>query len=421
MTDENQVNDMLNTNNFHVIKFIIPITMVLSVLYVAQGYRNALYLLRGSNDLRLRYQEQQYILKRVNPNQVYEILRGYSGSKRIEVDPAIGLSDGGGGYPPWAYFTGLFLVPVISWPATKIYFACLNGASLGLVAYYAYRSVRPYGRWAGTGMASSVLAMGGNSFALGTAQYGLIVNALIVASVLCQRHNRLVSAGIIYGIALVKPSISAPFVLQFVIRRQWVLLGSAIAYVLIASGAIWILTGSDLITMLLQMLDPTRAGGVTSGTTAYGPVNLALFWGVPEPVAMVGTALTGLILCFVITWAFRKSPESIQLAIAATFGYYWTIHRAYDDVMLVFLLIALGELSLRDPCPASSAVFLLAAFLFWAPPSCSEIPYFGYFKISVWALSLAYLLTREIQWPPKSDGSRLAQHRIHSADSDSIQ
>ncbi len=64
-----------------IVKVLIVVTTVLSILYILQGYRNALFLPRGSNDLRLRFQEQQYILKRTNPNLVYEVLRGYSGSE----------------------------------------------------------------------------------------------------------------------------------------------------------------------------------------------------------------------------------------------------------------------------------------------------------------------------------------------------
>ncbi|WP_406700198.1 glycosyltransferase 87 family protein [Singulisphaera sp. Ch08] len=388
------------------IKYLTIVTLILSISYIIHGYRNALWLPRGSNDLRLRYKEQQYILKRTNPNLVYEVLRGYTGATQIEIDPAIDLSAGGGGYPPWAYFTNLFLVPVIPWSMTKIYFALLNGISLGVIAHFAFRVIRPHGRLPAIGMATSVLAMGGNSFALGTAQYGLIVNALIVAMADCNRLDRPVLGGMLYGISLVKPSISAPYLFMLGARRRWVTIGVAGLYVLIASGVIWWMTGSDPFTMLLQMLDSARAGGGTGGSTAYGPVNIALLCEIPESVAMVGTAVTGLGFCFVLTWIFRDSQAFIQLAIASTMGYFWTVHRAYDDVMLVFLLIALGELALRDRRSGSSAMFLLAAILFWAPPSVSENAYFGYFKVSVWAWGLAYLLARDRTLRPGPTGSR---------------
>src|SRR6266403_66298 len=84
----NRLDPMKNTYKPTIIPIIIAVTVVLANFYLVRGYQNALGLPRGSNDLRLRYQEQQYILKRVNPNLIYEVLRGYSGSKPVEVDPA---------------------------------------------------------------------------------------------------------------------------------------------------------------------------------------------------------------------------------------------------------------------------------------------------------------------------------------------
>jgi hypothetical protein len=103
-------------------------------------------------------------------------------------------------------------MPTLSWPATKLYFAVLNAFSLGIVALFAYQVGRSYGRPQGWGMLTSVLAMGSNSFALGAAQYGLVVNAMIVCMAYCLTTQRPVSAGLFYGLSLVKTAISAPFV-----------------------------------------------------------------------------------------------------------------------------------------------------------------------------------------------------------------
>ncbi len=111
-------------------------------------------------------------------------------------------------------------------------------------------------------------------------------------------------------------------------RRRWVTVGAAVGYVLIASGTIWWMTGSDPFTMLLQMVDKRLAGGGTHGSTAYGPVTIAMFWGVPESrghwSARRSSALS---LGWALTWAFRTRRSSLQLAIASTIGYFWTFHR----------------------------------------------------------------------------------------------
>jgi hypothetical protein len=188
----------------------ISLTLLLSILYISHGYRFALGP-RGSCDLRARYHEQQYILRGINPNYILEWKRGFSKAKDITLYPKLPLSPGGGGYPPWAYFTGLFLVPGFTWPATKIFFAILNAVSLGILAWFTYRISKRHGRLQAIGLATTVLAMGANSFALGNAQYGIIINAMISVMALCLSVNLPILAGLLYGVSLVKPSISAPF------------------------------------------------------------------------------------------------------------------------------------------------------------------------------------------------------------------
>ena len=375
---------------------LIPLTVLLAILYLSNGYRNALLLPGESYDLRLRYQEQQYIIKRENPNYVYEVLRGYPGANALKIDPTIDLTPvtaGGGGYPPWAYFTALFLVPAINWPVTKLFFAILNAFSLGIMAWFTYRVTRPYGRLPALGLLTSILAMGSNSYTLGAGQYGLVVNAMIAGMARCLTAERPVGAGMLYGLSLVKPSISAPFFFVLVDQRRWSAITAAIVYIATASVAIWAITGTDPMTMLVQMLDRRRAGGLL-GMGSHGPVDIALLAGISEPIALIVTAITGLVVSFLVMWAFRKSHLIILLGTASVLGYLWTVHRTYDDVMLAFLLIAIGHLALRESTLSSGTVFALVAISLWLPPSASVIPYIGYSQLIIWIFSLVYLLVR---------------------------
>jgi hypothetical protein len=376
---------------------LIPLTILLATLYLCNGYRTALLLPGGSNDLVFRYQEEWHILQGVNPNNILEWKRGYPGAKPVMCDQRVGLSPGGGGYPPWAYFTGLFLVPVFPWPITKLFFAILNAVSLGITAWFSYRVTSPHGHLPAIGMATSVLAVGSNSFALGSVQYGLIVNALISGMALCASANRPIWAGILYGVSLVKPILSAPFFFVLVAKRRWLAITAAIIYIVTACLAIWAITGTDPLTMVLQFLDRRRAGGLiggTGGTTALGPVNLALRLGFSESITVILIAITNLVVGFVVMWVFRGSPLIILLAIASVFGYIWTAHRSYDDVMMVFLLIAIGDLALRKVVVWNGIVFTLVAITLWLPPSASNISYFRYIKLVIWIFSIVYLLQK---------------------------
>jgi hypothetical protein len=74
---------------------LVPLTVLLAVVYISRGYRNALLLPTGSIDLSFRYNEQQYVVRGVNPISVYELLRGYSGANRVEIDQSIDLNPRG--------------------------------------------------------------------------------------------------------------------------------------------------------------------------------------------------------------------------------------------------------------------------------------------------------------------------------------
>jgi hypothetical protein len=388
---------------------LIPLTILLATLYLSRGYRNALLLPEGSYDLWIRYQEQHYIIKGVNPNYIYEVLRGYSGAKAVEIDPTNdpppsiaglglhwqgGLLPGGGGYPPWAYFTALFLVPTFNWPVTKLFFAILNTFSLGIMAWFTYWITRPYGRLPAFGLLTSVLAMGSNSFTLGAGQYGLVVNAMIAGMALCLTAERPVGAGMLYGLSLVKPSISAPFFFVLMDRQRKSAIMVTVVYIATASLAIWAITGTDPMTMLIQMLDCRRAGGLT-GMGDRGAVAIALLLGISEQIVLTVTAITGLVVSFLVMRAFRQSHLIILLGTASVLGHLWTVHRVHDDVMMAFLLIASGHLALRESSLPNNIVFALVAISLWLPPSVSAITYIGYSQLLIWIFSLVYLLVRE--------------------------
>ena len=387
---------------------LIPLTILLAALYLSRGYRNALLLPEGSRDLGIRYREQQHIIKGVNPNYIYEVLRGYSGAKTLEeilggssgakaidIDSTNDLPPlevGGGGYPPWAFFTALVLVPPINWPVTKLFFAILNAFSLGIMAWFTYRITRPYGRLPAFGLLTSVLAIGQNSYALGMGQYGLVVNAMIAGMALCLTAERPIGAGMLYGLSLVKPSISAPFFFVLIDRR-WSAITAAMVYIATASLAIWAITGTDPMTMLIQILDGRRAGGLP-GIGDRGPIAIALHLGISEPIAFRVAAITGLVVSFLVMWAFRQSHIIILLGTASVLGRLWMVHRPYDDVMMAFLLIAIGHLALRESRLSNDIVFALVAISLWLPPRVSDIPYIGYSQLLIWIFSLVYLLVR---------------------------
>ena len=101
--------------------FILMITLlILSLLYLSKGFYNLMFEQSrfGARDLFERWKEQQYIYLKTYP---YNL-------NPSKINPKLGKV-WSGGYPPWAFFTGFFFFPNITWSLTRYYHGLLNLAS----------------------------------------------------------------------------------------------------------------------------------------------------------------------------------------------------------------------------------------------------------------------------------------------------
>ncbi|HVP31937.1 MAG TPA: glycosyltransferase 87 family protein [Myxococcota bacterium] len=322
----------------------------LSAAYLGWGFRQ---LLVGpppvaAIDLRYRWMEERYFARRQNPLDQVRLALGRveEGSAAVTVDPEIGpMPPKAVGYPPWSLVTGLALAPPIAFPATRIWMALLDVAALAAIARLAWRELRDLGREeALVGVAAS-LALVSNLFTVSAGQYGLVVNALVLAALGLAGRGRGIVAGLCLALALVKPQSAGLFALLFLVRGWLVPLLTA-GVVLVAEAALalaWIRASPLRFANDLYAL----ASGLWG--EGYGPLALLLGHG-GDPgrlVPLLGAAGLGLALGLVVAW--RRATLLVQLAIAAVIGRLWTYHHTYDNVMLVFLLLALLRAALEQP------------------------------------------------------------------------
>ncbi|WP_245602863.1 hypothetical protein [Gloeothece verrucosa] len=123
-----------------------PILLILTLLltflaitYLSKGFYNLAFdgSPRGARDLLERWKEQQYIYLNTYPY----------GMDRADINPILGRIRSGG-YPPWAFFTGFFVFPNISWGLIRAYHVLLNFLFLGLLSRFAYQLGLPFGQLA---------------------------------------------------------------------------------------------------------------------------------------------------------------------------------------------------------------------------------------------------------------------------------
>jgi uncharacterized membrane protein YczE len=389
--------------------------LLLGATYVGYGLRHLVSTQKPATDLHMRWLEQRYVYNGQNPYDVIKVVRSRlfdlpppECPRDNRVDPRIGKPyQRAGGYPPWAFPSVAPIVLPTRWPVTTAYFALVNILALTITFIWAYRIGRPHGPAGGVFLGAAAVAVFGNYRSLQVGQYSILVTSLLIGVYWLVQKNKAVAGGIVFGLAALKPQVSAVFGLGFVVRRQWRALAAATAYVVVASIITWVLTKTDPIEMLQQMYalgqswvdhpNPRVHEQIPMGSCSFSSVLLDLH--LERTIATPLAAIVGFTLAGVLMWLWRDSSTLTLFAIAATTGRLWSYHRPYDDVMLIFLLVALGKLTLTHRSIGTVLAFCLVGLSLWAwfpikfPPLALQIAI-----MSSWLFGLAVLLA----WEPRS-------------------
>jgi Glycosyltransferase family 87 len=167
---------------------------------------------------------------------------------------------------------------------------------------------------------------------IGLGQFHLIPVALMLLAVSELRRRRPLSAGVLVGVALGKPTMVLPFLGYLAIRRQWLALAAAAAWqaLMLAAVATWLqIAPVRLMTEWLQNASSQESAGTIDVPSLVART-------MPQvPVSATEWTIAVLLIGLAATWALRRRSElglvSFTLFISAVFTY----HRPYDLVLLV--------------------------------------------------------------------------------------
>ena len=394
-------------------------------------------------DMQSRWQEVHYFLRGIDPN-VYGLTSSQSATSDAPFVVFDDLATPGrafpvGVYPPWSYpLTAPLHLPG-SLGAATAWFVALNAAALAaLVLWAGARGWRAGGAGASgpagaagtatgepgigavpaviaaTLAALSLLALGGLTRTLVVGNYGVVVLLLLVGSLLAIERARPVLAGLLFGAALLKPTLSGPFVIALAAiawrrhpRDAARLVASASAVVALASLVAWHATGVDPLASTLAAQSHLDSYATEGGGSA-------LLWErlLPplEGVGEGGRSLRldqylGMLLALAVGLALaslaRHASALEQFGLASAIALTWSYHRPYDSLLLIFLLLALLERAcLHRSAAAALAAALLGATL-WTPTRHLGWPDSTPLLQGVW-LAAALLLAVSI----RRDGAR---------------
>ncbi len=119
----------------------------------------------------------------------------------------------------------------------------------------------------------------------------------------------------------------------------------------------------------------------------YGPLQWSVGLGLPQNVAIAVMAGVFGLLATGCAAALRSRSTLQLFALMAVAGRMWTYHQQYDNVMLVFLLIALGERFVSSPGRTAFVAFAICGISDHTP--------FQVFQVITWMATAAYLVVAE--------------------------
>ncbi len=372
----------------------------LAMLAVAFQLKGFYHLTVGTEqgdaiDLRLRWCEEHYFMQGRNPFDVWLThspraqLKGSPNvvtSRSTVIDPALRVCDPA--HPPWGFVSGLiFFFP--SWPAVRWYFACVNLVAMVVIGAWAWQKGRAYDLWTGLLWGVAVMAVGGTATALEVGQYSILVTGCLVATLWCVQHGREGIGGFLLGIAMAKPTIAGPFLLALVIHKRLRMLAVTMLYVAIASSITWLVTKTHPGEMLQQLL---AVGTVISQDGSLGPITFLLAMDIPRTAATLLGMASILLAAMLVLLLSQRRTMLYSFAVASVAGRLWTYHKTYDDVMLIFLLVALGEVvhRSRDSIMPWVAFFAVGISL-WVPGRVSHVLIFQIFQLMIWLVGVGSL------------------------------
>jgi len=305
-------------------------------------------------------------------------------------------------YPPASYS---MLWPLLGWlglAQARWLWAVTAAACLAWLSALATVESRARSRLERAFAALLPLSMNAAGVAVGNGQPIIHVLPLLIASVLLVQRRpagwrRDLAAALIFLPALVKPSLSAPFLWLLLLAR-----GGLRVVLLVAGGYL----GLTLLAARFQSLGVTALVSAwvatLSGIGADGYAELhTLLVETHHPgwsLASSGAALLAL-----GAWVYRHRREDpwLLLGVTGVVARLWTYHRVYDDLLILLPMLSLCRITRTAPSgrAAGWAAGLLAASVaaMLMPARLAESPWAWAFSGThavVWIAALLFLLVR---------------------------
>jgi hypothetical protein len=334
-------------------------------------------------------------------------------------------------YPPATY---ALLWPFVGWiqfGAARWLWALVSIAALIYLAALVLRETgarKPVERAV---IVLALLALYPTGQTIGDGQFLVaVLPLLLIALLLLQRPGRDVRTDLLAALCLLLTLVKFTAVVPFLVvacfapwrKRPLVL-------VLLAYAGLTVLAAAyqrpGLTTLLHHWLKVSSDQAASHGTVYYANVQAWLAGaGLKGWILPVSAAI--LIALGYWTWRHRNADPWLLIGVAGYAARFWVYHGSYDDILIVFPMIALFRFAARGPeirdrkiaagllLATTLAVMIVPGGLFLFPTALQGV--FTTFETVVWLTGLGFLLIEaRANSPALASGLTVARTRVEAA------
>src|SRR5262249_15790403 len=146
---------------------------------------------------------------------------------------------------------------------------------------------------------------------------------------------------------------------------------------LIGAG-VYIVSGTLLVCIWLRdsplhLIQLWVHGAERFACLGYGPAAVLCELGISADAANRATESIVILLAMVTLARIHHLPLITLFGLAAGYGRLWTYHRAYDNFLLVILLVALADTYLRTKRGEVFGMLVAVGVTLWLPPKTTDL------------------------------------------------
>ena len=271
-------------------------------------------------------------------------------------------------YPP---FSVPILSPLafVSFERARVIWLGINLLAAGTSAYLVLTYFEGWPRKAKYYLVLLVVSWAPFRVTLRVGQISLIITALLLGTLLARSRNRPYLAGVLLGISACKFTLSFPFFLYFLWKREWKILIAAISLLIILTQVYAVRLGVSVVEVVrgyatvLEQLSVSR--DVTYiGSTEIKPLLIWLARGDDNIANILHVALFVASL-IILAFVFARKPEAerVHFAILALFALWTVYHRTYDSVLYILPVALLIDFLIHRKFVGFSMFWLAATGL----------------------------------------------------------